>query len=58
MSYIDHIWPIHKLYIRHVKPTVQATDGPYPIFRKWEVVAKPPPPLFFSFIVLHLQPAL
>ena len=27
-SYIGHIWAIHKLYISHVQPTVQATDGP------------------------------
>ena len=33
-SYIGHIWAIHKLYISHVQPTVQATDGPYPISRK------------------------
>ena len=28
-AYIGHIWAIHKLYISHVQPTVQATDGPY-----------------------------
>ena len=28
-SYIGHILAIHKLYISHVQPTVQATDGPY-----------------------------
>ena len=33
-SYIDHIWAIHKLYISHGQPTIQATDGPYPISRK------------------------
>ena len=33
-SYVGHIWAIHKLYISHVQPTVQAIDGPYPIFRK------------------------
>ena len=27
-SCIGHIWAIHKLYISHVQPTVQATDGP------------------------------
>ena len=27
-SYIGHIWAIHKLYISHVQPTVQATEGP------------------------------
>ena len=29
-SYIGHIWAIHKLYISHVQPTLQATDGPSP----------------------------
>ena len=32
-SYIGHIWAIHKLYISHVQPTVQATDAPYPIWK-------------------------
>ena len=34
-SYKGHIWAIHKLHISHVQPTVQATEGPYPISRKW-----------------------
>ena len=34
-SYIGHTWAIHRLHINHVQPTVQATDGPYPISRKW-----------------------
>ena len=53
-AYIGHIWAIHKLYISHVQPTVQATDGPYPISRKWGAAAKPPPPIFFIFIMVHL----
>lgn len=27
-SYIGNIWATHKLYVSHVQPTVQATDGP------------------------------
>ena len=39
-SYIGHIWAIHKRCINHVQPLVQATDGTYPIFRKWGAAAK------------------
>ena len=40
--YTSHIWAIRKLYSSHVQPTVQATDGPYSISRKW----CPLPPCF------------
>ena len=52
-SYIGHIWAIHKLYISHVQPAVQATDGPYPISRKWGA-AKPLPTIFFILIMVHM----
>ena len=48
-SYIGHMWAIHKLYISHVQPTVQATDGPYPISRKGGAAAKPSPLIFFIY---------
>ena len=43
-----HIWAIYELYISRVQPTVQATNGPCPISRKWGAAAKPPPPHFLD----------
>ena len=57
-SFIGHICALHTQYISHMQPTVQATDGPYSISRKWGLVAKPPPPMFFIFFMVHLWPVL
>ena len=55
-SYIGHIWAIHKLYISHVQPTVQATDGPYPVSRKWGQRPKAAAPHFLHIYYGHLWP--
>ena len=44
--YIGHTQAIHKLYISHVQPTVQATDGPYPYLENGGGGRRPPPPHF------------
>ena len=55
-----HMWAIHKLYISHVQPTVQASGGPYQISRKWrrrwwKTAATL---IFFIFTMVHLWPVL
>ena len=55
-SYIGHKWAIHKLYISHVQPTVQATYGPYPYLGSgWRLPPPFSPYLLWSICGLYYR---